>query len=162
MGVTFVEDFLNESDFLTTVSKIHNFHEPWFFHQSTPESTNSFLISGLDNDEYFTHYLFNKLKLHLDGEYVLERVYCNAQWPGREGDIHVDECDLTALLFLQEYKYGWGGFTEVFTDPPCVVHPYPNRLIIFPGMVEHKGYSFAYQNCPIRFSLAFKLFKKRF
>ena len=56
------------------------------------------------------------------------------------------------------YEYGWGGFTEIITKPnPILIHPIPNRLLIFPGTNSHKAYSFAYQTCPLRVTLAFKI-----
>jgi hypothetical protein len=162
MDVKIIDNFLDIFDFRTATAKLNSQDEssPWYVHLSNGEDTNAFLARWLNQDEFFTKNLFNQVKRHLDEDYKLERVYCNAQWHGREGELHTDNCDVTALLFLHHYKYGWGGFTEILTDPPCVIQPIPNRLIIFPGMVEHKGYSFAYQHCPMRLSLAFKLNKQ--
>ena len=155
MELKIFDDFLGISDFKEAVSRLSSC--PWYVHKSNEEDDSSFLMSSLEHDEFFTKHLFDQVTRLLVGNYELQRVYCNAQHHGREGELHVDNCDVTALLYLHEYRYGWGGFTEVFTDPPSIVQPITNRLIIFPGMIEHKGYSFAYQNCPMRLSLAFKL-----
>ena len=62
---------------------------------------------------------------------------------------------------MSHYEYGWGGFTEILTQPkPTLVYPILNRLVIFPGSILHKAYSFAYQYCPIRTTLAFKINQK--
>ena len=62
---------------------------------------------------------------------------------------------------MSPYEYGWGGFTEIMTEPqPTLVHPIQNRLVIFPGNIYHKAYSFAYQDCPLRVTLAFKINQK--
>ena len=158
MAVKIFDDFLSISDFKEAVSRIGS--GPWYVHKSNEEDDSSFLANELDHDEFYTKHLFNQVTRLLVGNYELQRVYCNGQSHGREGQLHVDGCDVTALLYLHEYRYGWGGFTEVFTEPPSIVQPITNRLIIFPGMVKHKGYSFSYQNCPMRLSLAFKLNRK--
>ena len=162
MEIKIVNNFLSVDDFRTATAKLnsHDENSPWYVHKSDDVDSSSFLVRWLNQDEFFTEYIFNQIKEHLDGDYELERVYCNSQWHGREGELHRDNCDRTALIFLHHYKYGWGGFTEILTNPPCTIHPIPNRLVIFPGMVEHKGYSFAYQHCPMRLSLAYKLNKK--
>ena len=66
---------------------------------------------------------------------------------------------MTVLLYCSSYQYGWGGFTEIMTSPtePTLIHPLENRLCIFNGRIKHKGYSFSYQHCPMRKSLAYKL-----
>ena len=103
--------------------------------------------------------MFYKVVEQLDGnDYILERAYLNGQWNGREGALHDDGCDITALIYMSPYEYGWGGFTEIMTEPePTLVYPIPNRLMIFPGKIKHKAYSFAYQTCPLRVTLAFKI-----
>ena len=136
----------------------------WWMQISNSDSGDGleFLSSNKTDDQFFNTYLFDKVieKLNV-GFYELERVYYNGQWNGRETDYHRDGCDLTALIYLSPYEYGWGGFTEIMTEPePTLVHPIPNRLMIFPGNIPHKAYSFAYQRCPLRVTLAFKINKK--
>lgn len=162
MEVKIIDDFLDLNDFHTACKKLDpkEIDIDWVIHYSTDAHPFPFLAKFLNHDDFFSKYLFDKIKPHLDEEYELSRVYCNSQWYSREGEFHVDNCDLTVLLFLHQYKYGWGGFTEILTEPPSIIQPLTNRLIIFPGMIKHKGYSFAYQGCPTRQSLAFKLNKK--
>ena len=161
-NVTVVDDFLDPIDFRKVVDYT-KYPATWQVQCSNPhleDSSQEFLSAKVkDNDEFFNKYLFNKVKKHLEGEYKLERIYFNGQWTGREGYMHDDNCDITALLYVSDYEYGWGGFTEIMSsvERPVILHPLPNRLVIFPGRIKHKGYSFAYQRCPMRISLAFKL-----
>ncbi len=151
-----VENFLNKSDF----DKLYalSMNTEWTIQSSTIDQL-TFLYSEKTNDNFFNNYLYNMVLAHLEkNNYKLDRVYFNGQWNGREGSIHNDECDFTALLYLSPYEYGWGGFTEIFTETnPVLVHPYPNRLMIFNGLLSHKAYSFVYQQCPLRITLAFKI-----
>ena len=155
--IKIVDNFLEESDFNEVTSF---FKQNWKLQTSTPNQKElPFLYSELTGNSFFNSYLFYKIIEQLDGnEYKLERIYFNGQWSGREGTLHIDVCDFTALIYMSPYEYGWGGFTEIMTEPePTLVYPIPNRLIIFPGNIDHKAYSFAYQTCPLRVTLAFKI-----
>tara|TARA_Y100000590_G_scaffold135634_1_gene155247 strand:- start:151 stop:648 length:498 start_codon:yes stop_codon:yes gene_type:complete len=157
--IKIIDNFLDPIDLKKVIGETSC--QEWKIQQTDIRKSNHlpFLIREVSHDEFFNSYLFNKVKDELDGDYKLERVYFNGQWYGREGSFHQDGCDLTALLYVQHYEYGWGGFTEIMTSPnsPTVIHPLQNRLLIFPGRIMHKGYSFSYQICPMRLSLAFKI-----
>jgi hypothetical protein len=164
MDIKIVDNFLDPIDLKRVVSNLS--YKEWSFQVSDRNdlpgiliSSEVFLMSDVSDDEFFNSYLYKKLKEHLDGEYELERIYFNGQWSGRESTFHDDACDITALLYVSEYQYGWGGFTEIMTSAaePTLIHPLQNRLCLFPGRIMHKGYSFSYQHCPMRISLAFKL-----
>tara|TARA_B100001996_G_scaffold13751_1_gene11448 strand:+ start:1282 stop:1812 length:531 start_codon:yes stop_codon:yes gene_type:complete len=158
-----IDDFLNHKDFEKVFMKysVGGDQSIWGIQRGGNNHRGSeFLFSHIKDDPFFTDYLFSKVVDKLDkGSYELERVYFNGQWSGRESDLHKDGCDITALLYMHNrYEYGWGGFTEIITKPnPILIHPIPNRLLIFPGMNSHKAYSFAYQTCPLRVTLAFKI-----
>lgn len=118
-----------------------------------------FLTSDVSDLEYFNSYLFNRIKKSLGIDVKLDRVYFNGQWHGREGEIHEDGCDVTALIYVSEYQSHWGGFTQVFLpNKEVIISPQQGRLMSFPGHCAHKGYSFSYQECPMRISLAYKMF----
>ena len=159
MDIKYVDNFLDKIDFKKVKERILN--ASWNLQRSvtTNKEHLEFLMLEVSNEEFYNKYLFDKVKQHLDGEYKLERIYFNGQWSGREGDFHRDLCDVTVLLYCSPYQYGWGGFTEIMTSPtePILVHPLENRLCIFKGSIIHKGYSFSYQHCPMRKSLAYKL-----
>ena len=155
--IKIVDNFLEESDFNQVTSFLK---ENWRLQTSTLNVKElPFLYSELTGQSFFNTYLFYKVVEQLDGnDYILERAYLNGQWNGREGALHDDGCDITALIYMSPYEYGWGGFTEIMTEPePTLVYPIPNRLMIFPGKIKHKAYSFAYQTCPLRVTLAFKI-----
>ena len=159
MEIKIVDKFLDTID-LKKVAAATNDTE-WTFQRSDPRNMKHgiFLMKHMNDDKFFTTYLVDKIKAHLDKDYELKAVYFNAQFPGREGEFHLDGCDVTVLLYVSPYEYGWGGFTEIMTSTkrPTLIHPLQNRLVIFPGRVMHKAYSFSYQTCPSRISLAFKL-----
>ena len=157
--IKIVDNFLDEKD----IQKITSNRLTWNLQTSNPvKGELSFLMSEKTDDPFFNSYLYDKVVEQLDGDnYRLQRVYFNGQWNGREGTLHRDGCDFTSLIYMTDYEYGWGGFTEIMTKPePTLIYPIPNRLVIFPGNIYHKAYSFAYQNCPLRISLAFKINKK--
>ena len=159
MDVKIVENFLDPIDF-QKVEEATNV-KTWEIQRSDPwnKTQLDFLFLNKTDDDFFNTYLYKKVKEHLDGKYELTRVYYNGQWSGRDGSFHADNCDVTALLYVSPYEYGWGGFTEIMTsaEEPTLIHPLQNRLVFFPGKIMHKGYAFCYQSCPMRLSLAFKL-----
>ena len=128
-------------------------------HSILGESTIDFLESDVTNVEYFNSYLFNRIKDILNIDAKLDRVYFNGQWNGREGDFHIDPCDITALIYLSYYEPHWGGFTQILlpNGKEEIISPQQGRLMSFPGKYLHKGYSFVYQECPMRISLAYKM-----
>tara|TARA_B100000131_G_C17719780_1_gene452365 strand:+ start:69 stop:554 length:486 start_codon:yes stop_codon:yes gene_type:complete len=157
--IKIVDNFLDRKD----IQKITSNDLAWKLQTSNRgKGELTFLSSSKKGDEFYNTYLFDKVVEKLEeGYYRLENVYFNGQWNGREGSLHSDNCDITALIYMSQYEYGWGGFTEIMTEPePTLVYPIPNRLVIFPGNILHKGYSFAYQYCPIRTTLAFKINQK--
>ena len=165
MDVKVVDNFLDPIDLKKVSKKVDGKGLngcQWTIQVSATDLTGheqQFLELIVSDEEFFNTYLFNLIKKHLDGEYEIERIYFNGQWSGREGSFHSDNCDVTVLFYVSPYEYGWGGFTEIMTSvsQPTIIHPLQNRLLIFPGKILHKGYSFSYQKCPMRISLAFKL-----
>ena len=157
--VKIVDNFLTQEEF----SNIWNYIQSMTWEKQTSEGKKSiidFLSSDVSNVEYFNHYLFEKVRDTLGINVELSRVYFNGQWHGREGDLHTDGCDITSLIYLSQYRPEWGGFTQLFldNDEEVIVSPHEGRMICFPGMCLHKGYSYAYQTCPMRISLAYKMF----
>jgi hypothetical protein len=162
--IKIVDEFLSEEEFIKVVSKYKNKDATKWELQSSSFKPDElqFLKCDLSDDEFYNTYLYKKVvnQLH-QGHYELSRVYLNGQWNGREGDLHKDGCYYTALIYMSPYRYGNGGFTEIMTEPePTLIHPIPNRLVIFSGNIHHKAYSFAYQTDPLRVTLAFKINQK--
>ena len=156
MDIKIVDDFLSLSD-LRKAYHIST-EAAWNIQASKPNDS-QFLIHDVSNITFFCEHIFGKLRQYLDGNYKIQRIYYNGQWSGREGTPHRDGCDATALIYLSNYKMGWGGFTEIYGKNPIVIHPITNRMVLFPGNLQHKGYSYTYQDTPMRVTLAFKLNK---
>ena len=157
MEIKLIKNFLDKNDFEKVENTVYS--GEWGTQCSDGEDKSNlvFLYQDQSNNEFFNTYLFNKVKQNLDGNFKLSRTYFNGQWFGRDGNFHTDDCDVTALCYISPYEYGWGGFTEIMADNPIVIHPFQNNLLIFPGRLPHKAYSFSYQTCPMRISLAFKI-----
>ena len=112
----------------------------------------------LNDHEFFGDRYVKKLQSHFNQSYKLEAVFFNGQWPGRDGLLHQDGCDVTAVLFINQWKWDWGGFTQIMTPNKeiAVIPPVKNRLLCFPGNWHHKGYAFT-SGSPMRVTLACQL-----
>tara|TARA_B100000131_G_scaffold225334_1_gene216952 strand:- start:259 stop:738 length:480 start_codon:yes stop_codon:yes gene_type:complete len=132
----------------------------WRIQRSNPH-TKEFLKCELSDNEFYTEYIFSKIKPHLDSDYKVSRVYFNGQWPGRHGSFHVDNCPRTALIYVRPYHPEWGGFTQIqkarTENDYDIIVPFENRLVIFDGNLQHKAYAFSDDAFPLRVSLAYKL-----
>tara|TARA_Y100000004_G_scaffold68295_1_gene76625 strand:+ start:228 stop:767 length:540 start_codon:yes stop_codon:yes gene_type:complete len=139
---------------------------------STKTISIPFLYLNVSEKETFFHKtIFSKIKKIVREKVILQKVYINGQSSGSDGTFHHDECDKTALIYLSPYDIEWGGFTEFIVNTnennsaknpqiKCVA-PFRSSMVVFDSDIPHKGYSFSYQHCPIRYSLAYKL-KYRF
>ena len=159
-----VDDFLNQSEFYDVSSYISSSDVPWI-HQSSGEKKGLwFLFHDCTEKKFYNTVIFEKIKKITEKDYVIQDIYFNGQWPGRDGDFHIDECDFTILLYVSDYDPEWGGFTHfINSNNPkdhLAIPPITNRLVIFPSHIKHKAYSFCSQDCPMRISLTFKLDKK--
>tara|TARA_B100000927_G_scaffold291709_1_gene295980 strand:+ start:4610 stop:5077 length:468 start_codon:yes stop_codon:yes gene_type:complete len=126
--------------------------------QSSNGSGNDFLHYDVSDREYYNKHLWGQLRPILDGDYKVDEIYFNGQWPGRDGSLHIDNCVRTVLLYVNPSRPEWGGFTQLISgDEQIIIPPVQNRLIVFDGNIQHKGYAFSNQNCPMRITLAFKL-----
>ena len=139
----------------------------WQFQTSSGKTnltSTPFLYLNIAKEETFFHKtIFERIKKLINETVLLHRVYINGQSPGCNGTFHIDGCDKTVLIYLSPYDIEWGGFTEFILnengDHPEIkcVAPFTSSMVIFDGNISHKAYSFSYQHCPIRYSLAYKL-----
>lgn len=127
--------------------------------QKSNYHTLEFLFMGVTDDELINDTIYKRVQGELGVDTELTRVYLNGQHCGRDGELHQDHCDVTALIYISEYNPNWGGFTQIMNSPTdqFIVPPIQGRLLLFDGNLFHKGYSFSYQNCPMRISLAYKI-----
>jgi hypothetical protein len=120
----------------------------------------SFLSKNLMDNEYYTSYLFNKIKKTFNQNYKLNDVYLNLHESLRDGAFHTDQdADRTVILYITDWYPAWGGFTHLMKSPMehNIVAPIPKRLLNFKSDIVHKAYSYCNQNCPGRITVAFKL-----
>ena len=168
--IVVIDDFLSEEELghMTSASTYKN--DNWVIHGSNPRGSNgletvgdfqtSFLNKPLMDNEYYTSYLFNKIKKFFNYNYKLEDVYLNGHEALRHGSFHIDsDADRTVILYITPWKPAWGGFTHFMKSEKehAVIAPVCGRMINFRSDIMHKAYSFCNQNCPMRITAAFKL-----
>ena len=165
--IVIIDDFLNEEE-LSYISSLSNYKdETWELNGSCPQGNKmfedfytSFLKKNLMDNEYYTSYLFNKIKKFFNYDYKLVNVYLNGNEPLRNGSFHTDDdADRTVILYITPWKPAWGGFTHLMKSEKdhVIIPPILGRLINFKSDIIHKAYSFCNQNCPMRITAAFKL-----
>ena len=165
--IVVIDDFLSEEELgnMSSASTYKNDH--WTIHGSNPVGSSrvgdfqtSFLIRHLMDNEYYTSYLFNKIKKFFNYNYKLVDVYLNGHEALRHGSFHTDDdADRTVILYITPWKPAWGGFTHFMKSEKehAMVAPLFGRMINFRSDIMHKAYSFCNQNCPMRITAAFKL-----
>jgi len=126
-------------------------------------------IDFLENDEYFSLYLKNKICNKI-GDYFkkcsVNRIYANGQTSCQAGTAHPDDGDMTFLYYPNpEWQYGWQGHLmflnqededESTYDPYRVVRYRPNRAVIFPAKIFHHADAPSRIFDGLRVSLAYK------
>ena len=168
--IVVIDDFLSEEELMKITSLSTYKNESWIIHQSWSSSDKhplkdidfqtSFLQKDLRDNEYYTSYLFNKIKKFFNYNYKLVDVYLNGHESLRNGSFHIDgNADRTVILYITPWKPAWGGFTHFMKSEKehAVIAPLYGRMINFRSDIIHKAYSFCNQNCPMRITAAFKL-----
>ena len=165
-----IDDFLTEEELshMANTSTYKNqdwsFQRSWDFNSDSPlkkmDFNLTFLSKNLMDNEYYTSYLFNKIKKFFDVDYKLNSVYLNGHEPLRHGSFHTDgNADRTVIFYITPWEPAWGGFTQFMRSERdhTIVPPILGRLVNFRSDILHKGYAFCNQNCPMRITAAFKL-----
>ena len=165
--IVVIDDFLNEEELSSMCSKSTYKDDTWVIHGSSPQGSQTvedfntpFLQRNLMDNEYYTSYLFNKIKKTFDQNYKLVNVYLNGHEPLRHGSFHIDgDAQRTVILYLTPWKPAWGGFTHFMKSERdhVIIPPILGRLINFRSNILHKAYAYCNQNCPMRITVAFKL-----
>ena len=168
--IVIIDDFLTQEE-LSHIASASTYKDAyWHIHNSLFEETNnplkkldfnlSFLQKDLMDNEYYTSYLFNKIKKTFDQDYKLVKVYLNGYEALRNGSFHTDgDADRTVILYITPWEPAWGGFTHFMKSQKdhAIIPPILGRLVNFKSNLIHKAYSFCNQNCPMRITAAFKL-----
>jgi hypothetical protein len=161
--------FLTNIEYKTITEKVR--HLKWDYgHKSSSkiEDTIPFWSSNLNDDSYFSEYLFNIIKETVkEPSLILERVYCNGHTYGQNGSYHTDSLNpngRTFILYVHELPkedynladgYLYMKFPEL--DYNIVYEPIQNRGIYFPGMYLHKANGFSRFIKTMRISVVWKM-----
>ena len=163
--IVIIDDFLTQEE-LSNIQRISTYKDPYWEIQNSNEKQDvfdfytPFLIKNLMDNEYYTSYLFNKIKKFFDVDYKLVNVYLNGYESLRHGSFHTDlDADRTVILYITPWKPAWGGFTQFMISERdhTIVPPILGRLVNFRSDVLHKAYAYCNQSCPMRITAAFKL-----
>ena len=163
--IVIIDDFLTQEE-LSNIQRISTYKDPyWEIHNSYEKQdvfdfNTPFLSKDLMDNEYYTSYLFNKIKKFFDVDYKLVNVYLNGYESLRHGSFHTDlDADRTVILYITPWKPAWGGFTQFMISERdhTIVPPILGRLVNFRSDVLHKAYAYCNQSCPMRITAAFKL-----
>tara|TARA_R100000908_G_scaffold49821_1_gene25152 strand:- start:14 stop:520 length:507 start_codon:yes stop_codon:yes gene_type:complete len=160
-----IDNFLNKEE-LSHVQDVNTYMDShWQIHNSAKDQdvfdfNTPFLSKNLMDTEYYTSYLFNKIKKIFKQDYKLVDVYLNGHEALRHGSFHTDgDADRTVILYITPWQPAWGGFTQFMKSERdhVIVPPILGRLINFRSNILHKAYAYCNQNCPMRITVAFKL-----
>ena len=162
-----IDDFLTKEE-LSHIASASTYKDSlWNIFRSFPSGSEefqdfdtSFLSKDLNDNEYFTSYLFNKIKKTFNQDYKLVDVYLNGKDSLRNGSFHTDDdADRTVMLYITPWKPAWGGFTHFMKSKRehVIIPPITKRAINFRSDILHKGYSYCNSNCPMRIVVVFKL-----
>ena len=165
-----IDNFLSQEELMKITSLSTYKNEEWTIQKSWNDTdkhplkdidfNGTFLNKNLKDNEYYTSYLFNKIKKFFNYNYKLVDVYLNGNEPLRDGSFHIDgDADRTVILYITPWKASFGGFTHFLKSEKehSVIAPLYGRMINFNSNIPHKAYSFSNQNCPMRVTAAFKL-----
>lgn len=130
---------------------------PHIWGHSSNKGNNEFYFASLSAerpDIRFIHAKINNEILKLNTK--IDRVYFNIQHNSMDGDFHMDDGDLTALLMITDTPNDGGGRFEYEGEDNKINFENfeQNKLIIFQG-IRHRGC--APTNNKPRITLAFKL-----
>ena len=136
-----------------------------FGHSSNPNNPNSILFwaqNGLEQDPFYSEYLFNKIKLITGHDFDIRSVYMNGHTSGSHGNVHIDSETSESRTFLIYCNDTWlpefgGGTTFLCDDDNVTAYPYPYSAIYFPGNVPHFAAPISSTFKGLRVTLAFKL-----
>lgn len=155
-----VKDNFIDQVLIDTLEHEFLFQIPHWFGHSSNLKDNMFYATNMGKDEIIIQYILQKIKTEIieEGElYELSRSYFNIQHPGMDGNFHLDDGNLTALLMVTKDPDSGGEFEYIENNVPKSIPYKQNRLIVFDTKIKHRGK--AYNEYP-RITLALKLKKQ--
>ena len=118
-------------------------------------------VDGLENDDYFSSFLYDKICQNLNKKYsAFSRIYANGQTSCQYGVPHIDDGDMTFLYYPNlEWQLTWqGGLFFIKNNEIYKTITYkPNRAVLFPAKIKHYADAPSRLYNELRISLAYKL-----
>ena len=146
------------------IKYLHNkflYNTPHIYEGRSINNKPNFYVSPLNLNDSIIEYIYLKitnkiLKINCS----VQRTYLNIQHSNMDGDFHIDDGDITALLMITNNPKDGGGEFEYMDENGKIqsIEYKQNRLIIFDTNIEHRG--LAYKGNEPRITLAYKLNKK--
>lgn len=138
-----------------------------FGHSSngTPNGNSFWQIHELENNEFFSVDLLNKIKEKTGDDFDVERIYMNGHTAGSHGNIHTDSQSDRGRTFLIYCNQTWhpefGGNTMFLGGSEVIsTYPYPYSAVYFRNNIEHFAGPLSRNFNGLRVTLAFKLYLK--
>ena len=133
-------------------------------HSSTGGAGLFWQMSGLEEDEFFSVNLLNKIKEKTGDNFTLERIYFNGHNACSQGYPHKDSEQENGRTFLIYCNKVWdlalGGSTSfVVGEEVKSFFPYPKSGLYFQNNIFHMADPISKDFKGIRVTLAFKLYK---
>jgi len=161
-------DFLNSTEQQYVIEHTIKSSKWSFRGVSDPDQPNMpiFWHLPLDDNDFFTTKLFEKIIKITNKQFSLERVYANGQTYGLSGSLHVDQDNgnnqyYTFLYYVQPtWEPEWGGQTVFCDSKENIIYsqfPTPNLGILFNSEILHAGLEPTRLCTLLRVTLAFKL-----
>lgn len=121
-------------------------------------------IHSLENEDFYSIHLLNKIKEATGDNFTVERIYMNGHTACGQGNLHKDsfqENGRTFLIYCNEnWNYEHGGGTMFAKDDELITyHPYPYSAIYFQNNIDHCASPISKSFKGLRVTLAFKLYK---
>lgn len=140
MYLNIIDNFI-DSTLLGQIKTEFLYKVPHFWGHTSKNKGNKFYSTIISTEDYIIKHIKQKISqeiLNLDIEVL--RTYINVQHAGMEGEFHVDEGDLTALLMITDTpKDKGGGFEYKWENNEIKTENFiQNRLILF-QKIEHRG-----------------------
>jgi hypothetical protein len=121
-------------------------------------------MGGLEEDEFFSVTLLNKIKEVTKDNFTVERIYFNGHNACSQGYPHIDTNQENGRTFLIYCNKVWdlalGGSTNFIIDNEVQsFFPYPKSGLYFKNNITHMASPISKDFKGIRVTLAFKLYK---
>jgi hypothetical protein len=167
MGNTKIfREFLTEQDLQYIEEKINQ--PQWTCNHTSSDDPNAYTfwkMTGLENDEFFSKHLVNKIKKLTGDDFEVERIYFNGHNACSQGNEHIDTLHDNGRTFLvycnRVWNLDYAGGTSIVNEHREVetYFPYPKSAIYFKHNQIHMANPIGKNFKGVRVTLAFKLFK---